>query len=55
VASEALRALEDLVRDIDLLVYRLEFTRDPIDRDRLRRELEAIRDRLERTAKDLDR
>ena len=53
--SEALRALEELVRDIDLLVYRLEPTRDPIERDRLRRELEAIRDRLERAARDLDR
>jgi hypothetical protein len=44
--AEIARALDDAVRDLDLVVYRLERAEDPEVR-RLRRELERIRERLE--------
>jgi len=51
--------LEDITRDLDLLVYRLE--RDtarpdvPLDERRLRRELEGLRDRLSDIVRQMDR
>jgi hypothetical protein len=53
------RTLDDVVRDLDLLVYRLEqapsddVERLQAERRRLRRELEAFRDRLGTLADDL--
>jgi len=59
------RLVDELVRDLDLIVYRLELpaapTQDPADlrtrqdeeRRRLRRELEDIRDRLTEVADSL--
>ncbi|MBA2321707.1 MAG: hypothetical protein H0V89_11190 [Deltaproteobacteria bacterium] len=50
------RRLEDLARDLDLAVYRLE--RPPAagpDLGALRRELEWIRDRVVTTAREVDR
>ena len=58
-ASDAARQLEDLARDIDLMVYRLEVapsgvaTGEP-DLARLRRELELVREQLQDLARALD-
>ncbi len=54
--SELARRLEDLARDIDLAVYRLE--RPPAqgpDLTALRRELEGIRDRVIAMGREVDR
>lgn len=50
---------EDISRDLDLVVYRLEQTpsdKDALTRERkqLRRELERLRDRLDDLVRDLD-
>ena len=56
----AARALEDLSRELDLVVYRLERPAPPTpaeveaDRRRLHRELDGLRDRLETLARALD-
>ena len=56
-ASDAARRLEDLARDIDLMVYRLEVAQgehEPRrDLTRLRRELEQVREQLEDVARAL--
>jgi hypothetical protein len=57
--KDASRALEELAREVDLLVYRLErpapVGQDPEpERRRLHRELDLLRDRLETLARALD-
>ena len=65
--SDAARALEELARELDLVVYRLERPpgppREPVpdplealkrERIQLRRELDALRERLEDVARGLD-
>ena len=51
-------ALEDITRDLDMLVYRLERDRtaspDGPDPARLRRELEQLRDRLTDVVRQMD-
>ena len=54
--------VEDISRDLDLVVFRLERPPGKVDPDgwmaertRLRRELERLRDRLTDVARDLDR
>ena len=56
-APDSLRHLEDVARDLDLVVYRLErATDDPqAERARLRRDLESLRDRIARMVRELDR
>ncbi|RME28385.1 MAG: hypothetical protein D6798_02500 [Deltaproteobacteria bacterium] len=59
-AARHARAVEDIARDLDLLVFRLERppARDAegiaVERVRLRRELEQLRDRLQDVARALD-
>lgn len=56
-SPDSLRQLEDVARDLDLVVYRLERpTEDAVaERARLRRDLESLRDRLARMVRELDR
>lgn len=55
--SEVRFALEDLARDLDLLLFRVEQAREhatwEADRQRTRRELERLRDALEGLAREL--
>ena len=57
--SDAAYALDQIVRDLDLVVYRLERPRkedaDPErERKRLHRELDALRERIEDVSKGLN-
>jgi hypothetical protein len=57
--KDASRALEELARELDLIVYRLERPAPGApdaegERRRLHRELDALRDRLETVARALD-
>ena len=58
--SRHTRTLEEIARDLDLVVYRLErpSTRDQegvdLERVRLRRELEQVRDRLQDVVRALE-
>ena len=58
--KDAARALEDLSRELDLVVYRLERPAPEetgaagAERKRLHRDLDALRDRLETLARSLD-
>ena len=60
MSRKTLGAVEDITRELDLVVFRLERTPpdDPsallTERRRLRRELEQLRDRLTDVARDLD-
>lgn len=59
-ADKAARATEELARELDLVVFRLESVPSDVDallaeRRRLRRELEQLRDRMIDLARDLDR
>ncbi len=57
--SEAARQLDDLARELDLLVYRIEVAEREQTHARtmrkLWRELEHVRDRLQDLARELDR
>ncbi len=59
MACDAARTLEELARELDLVVYRLEVPlgdRDPLrERALLRRELDRLRERIEDLAQDLSR
>lgn len=59
MVSDAVRTLEELARELDLVVYRLEGPledRDPLrERALLRRDLDRLRERLEDVAQDLSR
>jgi hypothetical protein len=58
-SAEAGRHLEQLARELDLVVFRLEqAARSPepipkLERDGLQRELESLRDRIENLSRDL--
>jgi len=57
VSPELARALDDLARDLDLVVFRLEVDppsdpeRAAQERRRLRRDLERLRERVEKLAR----
>lgn len=60
MSRRAVGVVEDITRELDLVVFRLERTppEDPgalvSERHRLRRELEQLRDRLTDVARDLE-
>jgi hypothetical protein len=56
---DAARALEDLARELDLVVYRIERPAPDLgvaerSRERTRRDLEQLRDRVEQLARALE-
>jgi hypothetical protein len=59
-SAEAGRRLEQLARELDLVVFGLELAArpdramQPIDRASLHRELESLRDRIESLSRELD-